>query len=187
MKLKINNQKINHFFVNKKPNVDWFYKNKLNEVFLFISNEDRLKILNFVQQQFLIISNIKIISFFHLKSQNKNIISYYSSKELDSNSRRNIVNFIKYIILNKFNLNFNFEIINFGISRINEKEFSMEKLRKIVRSVLVEKKDIILPVYSKLIRRKINEYLLKYTLIKYKTIGPIGERKIKIMYKLKNK
>ncbi|WP_339020896.1 hypothetical protein [Spiroplasma endosymbiont of Atherix ibis] len=183
MKLKIKNNKFNHFLISKKPKTNLVFWNNFNEVILFISSKDRLEFMKFLNEQLSKISKVRIISIFHMKPKNKNIICYDSKFELDISLKNNFISLIKIIFKIKLDIIIDFDFVNFNIANKNLLSFNIFELRKNINNVLKTKEEIILPSYPKKVRKNINEILMKYKKIKTKTIGFIGERKIRIIYK----
>ncbi|ALD66924.1 hypothetical protein [Spiroplasma cantharicola] len=186
MILKIKNNKINHFLITKKPETNLVFYENINEVILFISNKKRIEIMKFLNEQLSKISKIKIISIFRIESKSKNIIAYDAPIELTRDTKLSLWRFIKNVLKIKFNMLFDFEIINFNISNKNKKKFSKTELSRIINRVLSSKEEEILPAYPKPLRREINRLISKYNNLKAKTSGQIGERKIRIIYKSEN-
>ncbi|AGR42559.1 hypothetical protein [Spiroplasma diminutum] len=183
MKLKIKNNKINHFLISKKPKTNLVFCNNSNEVILFISTKERLDILHFLNEQLKKMCEISLISIFHMKFKNRNVIAYKSKLNLNEKLKKNIIIFIKSIFLIKWNMKIEFDLIDFNIANINKVNFTLNELHKKISEVLKTKQEVLLPPYPKKLRKDINYVLRKYNNIKVKTIGSIGDRKVKLIYK----
>ncbi|AUB32182.1 hypothetical protein [Spiroplasma floricola] len=183
VKLKIKNNKFNHFLISRKPKTKLVFWNNFNEVILFIQTKNRVEFMKFLNEQLSKISNIKIISIFYMKSKNKNIICYDSKFELDISLKNSFINLIKTLFKIKLDMIINFDFVNFNIANKNIHSYDIFELKKNINNVLRTKEEVILPSYPKKIRKNINEILRKYDKIKARTTGLVGERKIRIIYK----
>ncbi|ASP28780.1 hypothetical protein SCORR_v1c10080 [Spiroplasma corruscae] len=174
--------KNSYFFYSKNEFVSLIYQiNK--EPYKTIENKKKKIILDKINNFFKTFTNFKITTFFYSKSQNKNILFYKSDYLLDNEEKKYVVNIVKFYFKKIENIKINFEVSNIYLTYIYDREFLSSDLRNLVHSLLLYKTQLILPPHSKRIRKRINEFVMKYKNIKIKSVGPFGERRIKLVYK----
>ncbi|WP_338985087.1 hypothetical protein [Spiroplasma endosymbiont of Diplazon laetatorius] len=183
MKLKIRNNKFNHFLISKKPKTNLVFLNNLGEVILFTHTETRIELIDFLNRQLSKICDIRIVSFFYMKSKEKNVLCFSSKVEVSSETKKTLINFIKIILKNIKGMYFDFTFLDFNRANINSRNFDMLKFKEEINNILKTKGDITLPPYTKKVRTRINTMLANYKNLKIRTKGLIGDRKIRIIYK----
>ncbi|QHX37091.1 hypothetical protein [Spiroplasma sp. BIUS-1] len=182
MKLKKVNNKFNHFLISRYQENKLFFRNDLGEVFYFVSYQKRIEYLKFLNEQLKPFLDIKFISIFKTKTKDRNILAYSSKDELSYETKKSIGIFIKTVFKIKFNIKIDLEMVDFKIAKRNSLTYNKNDLKKIVKKVIEEKSEVMLPAYTKEIRRKINMFLIEYKRIKIKTTGSLGDRRIRIIY-----
>ncbi|AKU80331.1 hypothetical protein [Spiroplasma turonicum] len=171
-----------YFFYSENKFSKLLYKIE-NETFFSISNFQRKTIIDKINNSLHELIDFKINSIFFLNSQNKNICFYKSADIIGTEEKKIIASFIKQYFYLLANIKINFELSNIYKTHINDKYLFITDLHKKVNNLLITKGELDLSSYTKKYRKKINEFIMKYKSIKIKSVGPFGERRIKIIYK----
>ncbi|WP_156007477.1 hypothetical protein [Spiroplasma tabanidicola] len=182
--LKINNKKFYHFFEKRKQQVKFAYKNKSNEMILFLSNSIRSKIFMFLKELVEESFNIKVFAIAYNKKTNSNFVFIRCEKPINIVDKNKIERLINLIIKNSFNMTVNIVLADYyqlykGNSVVDERY-----LKNLIRNCLTTKEtQFSLPI-SKNKREKLYKVFLGYNNITWKSVDTSAGKIIKISFKV---